>query len=126
MIAPGLLRVWASTVAYVWCTRAHPDLYPMQRYTASRLTAGNRLFPAQLHIDDMGVTLKKPSLFSGQETSVPYSRIASVNIECPVVGYSTIHIQTTGEGMITVHGFLRREVEEMKHILLGRIQAVGG
>ena len=98
----------------------------MQRYTASRLTAGNRLFPAQLLIDEMGVTLKKPSLFSGQETSVPYSRIASVNIECPVVGYSTIHIQTTGEGMITVHGFLRREVEEMKRTLLGRIQAVGG
>jgi hypothetical protein len=37
------------------------------------------------------------------------------------VGYSSIHIHTTGEGMINVHGFLRREVEEMKRTLLARI-----
>jgi len=103
----------------------NPDLGTMKRYTASRLTAGNRIFPAQLHIDDTGVTLKQPSLFSGKETTVPYSRIASVNIECPVVGFSTIHIQTTGEGMITVRGFFRREVEEMKRDILGRITTGG-
>jgi len=40
--------------------------------------------------------LKQPSLFSGKETTVPYSRIASVNIECLTVGFSTLHIQTTG------------------------------
>lgn len=93
----------------------------MKRFTASRLTAGNRIFPAQLHIDGVGVTLKLPSLFSGKETTVPYSRIASVNIECPVVGFSSIHIQTTGEGMITLHGFMRNEVEEMKRDILARI-----
>ena len=95
----------------------------MERYTASRLTAGNRIFPARLVIDDSGVTLRQPALFSGKETSIPYSRIASVNISCPVVGYSTIHIQTTGEGMITVHGFLRSEVEAMKAAILERINA---
>ena len=95
----------------------------MKRYTSSRLTAGNRLFPAQLVIDDMGVTLRQPSLFSGKETSIPYTRIASVNISCPAVGYSSIHIHTTGEGMISVNGFLRQEVEEMKHTLLARINA---
>ena len=68
----------------------------MERFTASRLTAGNRIFPAQLQIDETGVTLKQPSLFSRKETTVPYSRIASVNIECPAVGFSTIYIQTTG------------------------------
>lgn len=95
----------------------------MERYTASRLTAGNRIFPSQLIVDVQGVTLRQPALFSGKETTIPYTRIASVNISCPVVGYSTIHIQTTGEGMISVHGFLRSEVEAMKAAILDRINA---
>ena len=93
----------------------------MTQYKASRLVAGNRVFPVRIIIDDLGVTIKNPSLFSGTESTIPFSRIASVNIDCPFVGFSTIIIKTTGEGEIRAHGFLKREVVEMKGIILGKI-----
>ena len=74
----------------------------MQTFTASRLTGGNRVFPSKIIIDDQGVTLKNPGLFSGKEKTIPYTRISSINIDCPFVGYSTIIIETTGEGRIGV------------------------
>ena len=72
----------------------------METFTASRLTSGNRIFRSKISIDQLGVTLKIPGLFSGDEKTVPYSRISSVNTICPFVGYSTIIIETTGEGSI--------------------------
>jgi len=93
----------------------------METFIASRLTAGNKLFPAKIIIDQLGVTLKIPGLFSGNEKTVPYTRIASVDILCPFIGYSTINIETTGEGIIKAHGFLKTEVERMKELILAKI-----
>jgi uncharacterized membrane protein YdbT with pleckstrin-like domain len=93
----------------------------METYTASRLTVGNRVFPCKIIIDDFGVTLKIPGLFSGNEKIIPYSRISSVDIDCPFVGYSTIIIETTGEGEIKAHGFTKSEVKQMKELILEKI-----
>ncbi len=93
-------------------------------YAASRLTEGNKLFPAKIILEDNGVTFKVPSFFSGEETTIPYSRISSVNIDSPFVGYSDIIIETTGEGKIQVHGFTKNEVREMKQIILAKINAL--
>lgn len=93
----------------------------MKKYTASRLTGGNRLFPSLIIIDDTGVTLRSPSFFSGTETTIPFSRISSVNINSPFIGYSSIIIETTGEGAIEVNGFLKNEVIEMKNHILEKV-----
>jgi hypothetical protein len=93
----------------------------MKKYIASRLTDGNKLFPIQIIIDDIGVTVKTPSLLSGKEQTIPFSRISSINIDCPFVGYSTIVIETTGEGQISAKGFLKSEVLEMKELILSKI-----
>ncbi len=93
----------------------------MKNYTASRLSEGNKVFPITLQIDDLGVTLKHPGLFSGQEKTIPFSRVSSVDVDCPLVGYSTIMIQTTGEGKIAAHGFTKSEVVEMKKMILEKI-----
>jgi hypothetical protein len=37
-------------------------------------------------------------------------------------GYSTIEIETTGEGQIRANGFLKSEVTEMKKLILSRIE----
>ena len=95
-----------------------------QTYTASRLTEGNKLFPAKIILEDNGVTFKVPSFFSGEETTIPYSRISSVNVNSPFVGYSDIIIETTGEGKIQVHGFTKDEVTEMKQFILQKINAL--
>jgi uncharacterized membrane protein YdbT with pleckstrin-like domain len=96
----------------------------MEIFIASRLTAGNKLFPAQIIVDQDGVTLKVPGLFSGNEKTIPYTRISSVNIVCPFIGYSTISIETTGEGSIRAHGFTKSEVTRIKELILAKINAV--
>lgn len=93
----------------------------MKIYTASRLTDGNRIFPTRIIIDDSTVTFKIPSLFSGKETTIPFSRISSVNIDCPFIGFSTIIIETTGEGQILARGFTKSEVLEMKELILSKM-----
>lgn len=93
----------------------------MTTYTASRLTEGNRFFPSKIIIDNVGVTLKDPSLFSGKEKTIPFSKISSVDIDCPFVGYSSIIIETTGEGTIAAHGFTKKEVKQMKEFILKKI-----
>lgn len=93
-------------------------------YAASRLTEGNKLFPAKIILEDNGVTFNVPSFFSGQETTIPYSRVSSVNVNTPFIGYSDIIIETTGEGSIQVHGFTADEVKEMKQLILEKINAL--
>ena len=93
----------------------------METFIASRWTDGNRIFPSKIIIDDLGVTLHDPGLFSGKEKTVPFSRISSVNIECPFLGFSTIIIETTGEGRIASQGFSKDNVKRMKEIILGKI-----
>ncbi|MDB5225989.1 MAG: hypothetical protein JWN78_182 [Bacteroidota bacterium] len=92
-------------------------------YTASRLTEGNKIFPSKIILDDNGVTFRVPSFFSGKETTIPYSRISSVNVESPFIGFSTIIIETTGEGNISVHGFSKEEVKAMKEFLLRKVNS---
>lgn len=95
----------------------------MEIFIASRLTGGNKIFPTRISIDQNGVTLKIPGLFSGNEKTVPYSRISSVDIICPFIGFSTITIETTGEGSIKAHGFRKNEVIKMKDLILAKINA---
>ena len=93
----------------------------METFIASRVAEGNRIFPSKIIIDQQGVTLKVPGLFSGKEKTIPYTRISSVDMESPLVGYSTIIIDTTGEGNIRAHGFTKAEVIRMKAMILEKI-----
>ena len=100
---------------------AHLPCITMETFIASRVAEGNRIFPSKIIIDQQGVTLKVPSLFSGNEKTIPFSRISSVDIDCPLVGYSTIIINTTGEGNIRANGFKKEEVMRMKTMILEKI-----
>lgn len=93
----------------------------MSTYTASRLSEGNKMFPCVIHIDGSAVTFKIPGLFNGKESTIPMNRVSSVDIETPLIGFSTITIETTGEGKIRAHGFTKSEVKEMKETILSKI-----
>jgi len=90
-------------------------------FVASRLTAGNRIFPAKLEIDEMGITLLEQGLFSNSEKTIPFNRIASVDIDTPLIGFSSITISTTGEDEFRLNGFTAAEVKEMKEILIQKM-----
>lgn len=79
------------------------------------------MFPGKITIGDNGVTMHVPSFFSGKETTIPFSRISTVDIQCPLIGFSSITISTAGEGRITANGFTKAEVKEMKEMILEKI-----
>ena len=93
----------------------------METFTASHLSEGNRIFACKISIDDKGITLKIPGFFSGKESTVPYNHISAVDIESPMIGFSTIYIETTGEGKISAHGFTKAEVKKMKEMILSKM-----
>ena len=94
----------------------------MKVYQASKLAAGvSKVFPHKITITDNSVTITEPGLFSNKEKTIPFSKIASVNIDSPLIGFSTITVETTGNDSLTINGFTKDEVREMKQTILGNI-----
>ncbi len=93
----------------------------MPKYIASRLAGGNRLFPAEIVIDNIGVTIKVPGLFGGRERTIPFKQISAVDIKCPMVGFSSILIKTISEGFIFSNGFTKPEVQKMRDLIMGQL-----
>jgi len=83
------------------------------KFTASRLSEGNKLFPAEIHIEDVGLTVKIPGFLGGKSTSLSYSDISAVSVDTPLMGYSTIHFNAHG-AKISAHGFTKAEVNQIK------------
>ena len=89
----------------------------MKNFYASRFTQGNELFPTRIRITNQGVSIREPGFFSGKERTISFRHIASVQINCPFIGFSTIEIQTTGQEMFTIHGFNSFEVHTMRDLI---------
>lgn len=91
----------------------------MKTYQASKLAIGvNKLFPHKVRISDTSVTVIQPGVFSNKEKTIPFTQIASVDVSCPLVGFSTLNIETSGNDTLTLVGFTKSEVNEMKETLL--------
>ena len=91
-------------------------------YQASRVSDGNRLFPAEIHILETEIMLKIPGFFSGKSRHIVYQQIEGVNIDTPMIGYSTITFEVGGEEIVG-HGFTKSEAQEIKQICSERILA---
>jgi len=87
-------------------------------FTASRLSEGNKLFPATVILTPHGVTLKIPGLFSGKEQSIPFHLISSVDLETPFVGFSTVKIYSVGLDVIIASGFAKADVKQIKEQIM--------
>ncbi len=85
------------------------------RFTASRLSEGNQIFPDEINIDDTSVTIKSPKLFGGKSKSFPLGQI-SVSINTPMVGFSDITLFSQGTGM-SVHGFTSSDAKSIKYYI---------
>lgn len=83
------------------------------KFVASRLSSGNKIFPAEIYLDPAGVTIKIPGLFSGETKHFDYDHIASVEIDTPLIGFSKITIFAGGT-MMEANGFTKAEVKQIK------------
>ncbi|MBS1623419.1 MAG: hypothetical protein JST83_05330 [Bacteroidetes bacterium] len=87
------------------------------KYTASRLSEGNKVFPAEIVLEESGLVVRIPGLFSDETRYFDYDHIASVDVETPLVGYSTITFFAGGH-YISAHGFTSSEVKAIKRAIL--------
>ncbi len=83
------------------------------KFTASRLSSGNKLFPAEIYLEPTGITIRIPGLFSGETKQFDFNHIASVEIDTPMVGFSTITFFAGGTKM-SASGFTKAEVKQIK------------
>ena len=86
------------------------------KFIASRLSDGNKIFPPEIKIEDNGISIKVPGLFSNQEQYFAFNQIDSVAVETPLIGYSTISFYA-GLNFVKAHGFTKSEVTEIKQII---------
>lgn len=90
------------------------------KFIASRISEGNKLFPAEIHIQENGISIRIPGFFSGDTTSINYESISAVEIDTPLIGYSTIRFFHNGN-KVQAHGFSKSDVKQIKgHIEDGR------
>ncbi|MBP7509193.1 MAG: hypothetical protein KA807_15380 [Prolixibacteraceae bacterium] len=87
-------------------------------YTASRLSEGNKLFPAKISISEQGVTLRVPGFLSGKERTIPFDQISAVNLDTPFVGFSTVKIYSVGFDVIVASGFSKTDAISIKEEIL--------
>ncbi|MEO5777176.1 MAG: SHOCT domain-containing protein [Flavobacterium sp.] len=83
------------------------------KFTASRLSAGNKIFPDEIYLEPTGITIKIPGLFSGESKQFDFNHIASVEIDTPLIGFSSITIFAGGT-MMAASGFTKSEVKQIK------------
>lgn len=80
------------------------------KFIASRLSKGNKIFPAEILIEGNGIKVRIPGLFSGNTQFISYEKISSVEIDSPMIGYSTLSFFHDGNKVV-VHGFTKSDAE---------------
>lgn len=87
-----------------------------KKYCASRFSRDNILFPPQIILEETGITIKRPELFSDRITSIAYDMISHIHVFTPLIGFSSISFFTFGEE-ICINGFTKTEANEIKQII---------
>jgi hypothetical protein len=86
-------------------------------FRASRLSAGNHLFPTQVLITPSTVVQYTPRWIGREEESIHLTHVASVKIDTHVL-LSDVLIETTGGAdPIRCHGHRKRDAVQMKALI---------
>jgi hypothetical protein len=86
-------------------------------FRASRLSAGNRIFPTQVLITPTSVVHYTPELFGRLEHSMHMAHVASVRIDTNLM-FSDVYIETTGGASpIRCHGHSKPDAIRMKELI---------
>ena len=90
---------------------------PGDVFRASRLSAGNHLFPTQVLISPTSVVQYTPRWIGRQEESIHMAHIASVKIETKLL-LSNVFIETSGGAdPIVCHGHRKGDATQMKTLI---------
>jgi hypothetical protein len=91
----------------------------LQNFTASRLTAGNLIFPTRIEITRDRVARIKPHWIGRSEDSIPIAKIASVSIDTGLI-FSSIRVESTGGATpIVSHGHYKSDALAIRDLIHG-------
>jgi hypothetical protein len=95
-----------------------------ETFTASRWTAGNRLFPTQIVVSPECVLRIKRRWFGSDEESIALAKVASVRISTGML-WSDIRIDSAGgSNPILSHGHSKQDAQRIRD-LIEKFQAEG-
>lgn len=101
----------------LWVWRKGRPFSQGEVFRASRLSAGNRLFPTQVLITPSSVVQYTPRWIGRQEESIHMAHIASVKIDTHLI-LSDVLIETSGGAdPIRCHGHVKKDADRMKRLI---------
>jgi hypothetical protein len=116
--------VWAIAVVVAlaaiwifWVWRKGRPFAPGDVFRASRLSAGNHLFPTQVLITPVSVVQYTPRWIGRQEESIHMAHLSSVKIDTGLL-FSNVLIETSGgSDPIRCHGHRKGDAKAMKQLI---------
>jgi hypothetical protein len=90
---------------------------PSRIFVASRWTAGNRLFPAEVEVNDTAVIRRRRTFFHRSEESIHLQRVASVRIETGIIWADLVIESTGGSDPITCHGHRKQDAQRIRDLV---------
>jgi hypothetical protein len=111
----GVVAVAALVVWWVW--RKGRAFSSGDVFRASRLSAGNHLFPTQVQVTPTSIVQYTPRWIGRQEETIHMAHIASVRIETGAL-LSNVIIETSGGAdPIRCHGHTKRDATAIKSLI---------
>ncbi len=90
---------------------------PAEEFQASRLTAGNFLFPTVIEVTDKAVVRRKRSWFNLDEMSISIHKVASVHIKTGLI-WSEIRIESSGgSDALVSNGHTKGDARRIKEMV---------
>jgi hypothetical protein len=106
-----------AAILVVWIWRKGRPFADGDVFRASRLSAGNRLFPTQVLITPTAVVQHTPRWIGMREETIHMAHIASVKIETGMM-LSDVLIETSGgTDPIACHGHRKGDATAMKNLI---------
>lgn len=106
-----------AVLVLVWISRKGRRFTSGDVFRASRLSAGNRLFPTQVAITPTSVVQFTPQWIGKLEETIHMAHVSSVKIDTGVM-FSDVLIETSGgSDPIRCHGHRKRDAVQMKALI---------
>ncbi len=90
---------------------------PTERFVASRLTRGNRIFPTVIEVGDTFVVKRTRTLLTRNEISMHLQRVASVRIETGILWSDVLIESSGGTDPIASHGHRKADAVRIKELI---------
>ena len=88
-----------------------------EKFTASRWTMGNHLFPTVIEVTDRAVIRHKRSWFSKDEISISITKVASVHVKTGLLWADILIESSGGTDPFASHGHRKADAQRIRELV---------